>query len=264
MSLPRLSANLGMLFTELPLPEAIRAAHRAGFDAVECHWPYATAAGALRRALRETGLPMLSLNTAPGDREAGEFGLAALPGREAEARAATARAVGHAVRIGARAVHVMAGITGGGAAAEATFRANLLHACTLAAPHGLGVLIEPINRRDVPGYHLSRAAHAARIIGELAQPGLRLIFDCYHMAITEGELLPLFHHLLPVIGHVQIAALADRGEPDAGVPDYTRLLPAMRAAGYEGYFGAEYRPRQGDTVSGLGWMRALGKQEPRP
>ncbi|MFA7432941.1 MAG: TIM barrel protein [Gemmobacter sp.] len=256
----RFSANLGLLFTGLPLPDAIRAAARAGFDAVECHFPRDIPTGEVRRALDETGLPMLSLNTSPGDRAAGEFGLAALPGREAEARAAIAGAVDYAAGIGCPMVHVMPGIASG-PQADRAFRANLAHACDLAAPHEITVLIEPINPVDVPGYHLASLDHAAGLLRRLDRPNLRIMFDCYHIARISGgsgaDVLALFTAHRPDIGHVQFAAVPDRGEPDRGGLRYDRLLPAMAALGWTGAFGAEYHPRGGDTLAGLDWLAAL-------
>lgn len=251
------SANLGFLFTDLPLPEAIHAAHKAGFDAVECHFPYDTPAAEVAQALRDTGLSMLGLNTWPGNRAAGDFGLAALVGRAHEARVAIDQAIEYATQIKARAVHVMAGITDGGTAAEASFRANLAYACDRAAPHEITILIEPINRRDVPAYHLSSTEHAVRIITDLGRENLKLMFDCYHLQIMEGDLFTRFQALRPLIGHVQFAAVPDRGEPDRGEINYAWLLPAMAAAGYSAPFGAEYRPRAATTAEGLGWMAAF-------
>jgi hydroxypyruvate isomerase len=250
----RFSANLGFLFTDRPLPDAIHAAYAAGFDAVECHFPYDSDPGAVRAALDATGLPMLGLNTWPGDRDAGEFGLAALPGREPQARAAIAQAVDYAQAIGAGAVHVMAGRTDGGAGAEAAFRANLAHACDLAAPHGLTILIEPINRRDVPGYHLSHTAQAAGIIAALDRPNLALMFDCYHLQIMEGDLSRRFEALLPIIGHVQIAGVPERGAPDAGEVDLCWLLARIKRLGWTRPVGAEYKPAGGDTEASLAWL----------
>lgn len=249
----RYSANLGFLFTDLPLPQAIHAAKDAGFDAVECHFPYDVPAADVATALQETGLAMLGLNTWPGDKAAGDFGLAALTGREDEARAAIAQALDYAIATGTKAVHVMAGRTDGGKRAEATFRANLAHACDLAAAHGITILIEPINTRDVQGYHLSRTDHAQQIIAALGKPNLKLMFDCYHMQIMQGDLATHLRALLPVIGHVQIAAVPDRGEPDQGEVDYRWLMAHLGGLGYSGFIGAEYRPRAG-TLSGLGWL----------
>ena len=250
----RFSANLGFLFTDRPLPEAIHAAARAGFTAVECHFPYEFAASEVRAALEETGLPMLGLNTWPGDRAAGDFGLAAVAGREDEARAAIRQAVDYAQAIGAGAVHVMAGCTDGGAEAEAVFRSNLAYACDLAAPVGLMILIEPINQRDVPGYHLSSTAHAASVISALRRDNLRMMFDCYHLQIMGGDLLRRFARYQPIIGHVQFAGVPDRGAPDQGEVDYGWLLPQIAALGWPGPFGAEYRPGEAGTEASLGWL----------
>ena len=249
----RFSANLGFLFTDLPLPQAIHAAKAAGFDAVECHFPYDVPAPEVARALHDTGLTMQGLNTWPGDRAAGDFGLAALPGRKAEARAAIDQALAYAVATNTRAVHVMAGKTDGGAVAEATFVENLAYACDLAQAQGITILIEPINTRDVPGYHLSGTTHARRIIEALDRPNLRLMFDCYHMQIMQGDLVTSLRDLLPLIGHIQIAAVPDRGEPDAGEVDYLWRLLRLQEMGHTAPIGAEYKPRAG-TAAGLGWL----------
>lgn len=250
----RFSANLGFLYTDLSLPGAVQAAKAGGFDAVECHFPYDTPVADLRAALDETGLPMLGLNTWPGDREAGDFGLAALPDRAAEARSEIARAIDYAIATKTRAIHVMAGCTDRGSAAEDQFRDNLNHACDLAAPHGLTILIEPINTRDVPGYHLSGTDHAERIIDALGRPELKIMFDCYHMQIMQGDLATSLKRLLPQIGHIQIAAVPDRGEPDAGEIDYRWLIDHIEELGYKGYIGAEYKPR-GATEEVFRWLK---------
>lgn len=250
----KLSANLGFLWTDLPLPDAIRAAADAGFDAVECHWPYTVATVETHAALIESRLPMLALNTFPG--EDGEFGLSALPGREGEARAVIDQAMVYAKEIGCGSVHVMAGKSGGGAEAEKAYRENLAYACDHAADHGLTVLIEPINTTDVPGYHLSTMTHAVEIIEALGRKNLKVLFDCYHMQIVHGGLEALLLAHLPLIGHVQIAAVPGRAEPDHGEVDYVALARALSDAGYPGYFGAEYLAR-GAVEDGLGWMDAL-------
>lgn len=248
------SANLGFLWTELPLPDAIRAAGRAGFDAVECHWPYAVAVGDLRRALAETGLSMLGINTVRGRAEEGDFGLAAVPGRETEARAAIEQAVAYADAIGAQNVHVMAGIAAGNAALQC-FIANLRHACELAAPLGITILIEPINPNDAPGYFLSETAQAMEILVAVGRGNLKLMFDFYHVERGEGGALDKVALLLPAIGHIQIAAVPDRGPPDHGTLDFARVFARLDALGYTAPLGAEYKP-VGATQDSLGWMRA--------
>ena len=245
----KFSANLGFLWTDRPLPAAIRAAKAAGFDAVECHWPYETPVEEVKAALAETGLPMLGLNTVRGDVARGENGLAALPGREADARAAIDQAIAYARAIGCGAVHVMAGFSGG-PRARATFAENLSYACDQAPD--LTILIEPLNHYDAPGYALPTAEDAASLIHELKLPNLKLMFDCYHCQIMGGDVLRRFDRFRDIIGHVQIAAVPDRAAPDHGELDYTWLLPHLS---WDAPIGAEYKP-VGPTDATLGWMQA--------
>ncbi|TFL18754.1 hydroxypyruvate isomerase family protein [Jannaschia formosa] len=239
----RFSANLGFLWADRPLPDAIRAAKAAGFDAVELHWPYEVPAAEVRAALEETGLPCLGLNTRRGE----TGGLCAQPGRGAEARTAIDEAVAYARAIGAGAVHAMAGVAEG-AAAEAAFREALAHACETAPE--LTILIEPLNRHDAPGYFLRTTGQAAELIAALGRPNLKLMFDCYHAQVTEGDLTRRFAGLRPIVGHVQFAGVPARGRPDEGEIAFDRLLPAL---GWDGPMGAEYRPG-GDTDATLGWL----------
>jgi len=247
----RFSSNLGFLWTELTLPDAIRAAATAKFEAVECHWPYDTDPVLIKSALDETGLPMLSMNTVRG----GGNGLSALTGREIEARAAIDQAVDYAVEIGAHNIHIMAGFASGEAAHEA-FLSNLRYALARVAGHGISLLIEPLNQFDAPGYFLQTADQAAEIIAEINDPNLKLMFDCYHLQIMQGDLLRLLQAMLPIIGHIQIAAVPSRAEPDEGYLDYRQILKHIEAIGYKGYIGAEYHPCR-TTDAGLGWREAV-------
>lgn len=251
----RFSANLGFLWTDRALPDAIRAAHAAGFDAVECHWPYDIAANDVAAALAETGLPMLGLNTRRGDVAAGENGLAALPGRMDEARAAIDEALAYADAIGAGAVHVMAG-KAEGPEARAVFAQNLHYACARAAKGGRIILIEPLNPFDAPGYFLNTTAQAADLITEIAAPNLKLMFDCYHVGRTEGDVIARLGALWPIIGHIQFAAVPDRGPPDHGDLDYAVVFAELARMGWVQPLGAEYRPT-GETEASLGWMSRL-------
>lgn len=248
----KFSANLGFLWSELPLPAAIHAAHAAGFAAVECHWPYATPVAEVQAALAQTGLPMLGVNTRRGNVDAGENGLAALPGRAAEARAAIDEALAYAKAVGAECVHVMAG-NATGADARAVFLANLAYACDAAAPDALTILIEPLNAHDAPGYHFHRLSEAAAIIAAVAAPNLALMFDCYHVGRTEGDVAAELTRYLPLIGHIQCAAVPDRGPPDQGAVDYPAIFALLAAHGWQRPIGAEYRPG-GPTEASLGWM----------
>ena len=257
------SANLGFLFTDRPLVDRIHAAARAGFEAVECHFPYDTPAAQVSAALEETGLKMLGLNTVPGDVAAGDFGLCALPGREAEARSAIDQAVAYGAEIGAANVHVMAGKTDGGATAETVYRENLAYACDRAAAHGMSILIEPINHRDVPGYHLSLVEPGAALIEALGRDNLKLMFDCYHTQIMQGDLTERLRRYMGVIGHIQIAAVPDRGEPDGGEVHFPNLIAAIRELGFAGPIGAEYKPRGATTEDGLGWLATFNEKKTR-
>ncbi|PVB60968.1 TIM barrel protein [Labrenzia sp. 011] len=248
----RFSANLGFLWTDRPLPEAIRAAGAAGFHAVECHWPYDVPVAEVRSALRETGLPMLGLNTRRGNVEAGDNGLCAVPGRSEEAQAAIVEAVDYAEAVGAQAVHVMAG-NAAGEDAHRTFLRNLRFAGEISVSCGIGLLIEPLNRFDAPGYFLKNTAQAAAIIAEAGVANLKLMFDCYHVGRTEGDVLDRLRALLPLTGHIQFASVPDRGAPDHGEIDYRTLFAQIDALGWAGPLGAEYRP-VGETGATLTWM----------
>lgn len=253
--MPRFAANLGMLFADRPLLERIGAAKAAGFEAVELQLPYAEPASAMRAELERHGLPMLGLNTSLG-RE-GESGLAALPGREQDFADSFRQALDYAVAINGSAIHCMAGLVPPEQrpAAERTFIENLKRAADLAAAKRITLLIEPINARDRPNYFLTRPEQAAGIIDQVGSANVKLQFDFYHTQISGGDLLKRFEKHLPWIGHVQIAAVPSRAEPDEGEINYPAVLEAVDRLGYRGYVAAEYKPR-GRTEDGLGWMKA--------
>ena len=252
--MPRFSANLGFLWTELTLTDAMKAAAAFGFDAVECHWPFDVPSKSVQSTLRGIGLPMVSLNTRPGNLKAGDFGIAAVPGRETQARSYIREAIKYAQEVNAHSVHVMAGRTDHGEAAESCFRDNLIYASELAALHDITILIEPINRNDVKGYHLAYVEDAVETINATKCENIKLMFDCYHVQITQGDTVRLLRDNIEHIGHIQIAAVPDRGEPDSGVLDYREVFLALEGANYSGFIGAEYRPRNG-TAEGLGWLK---------
>ncbi|UOA26241.1 TIM barrel protein [Pseudosulfitobacter sp. DSM 107133] len=244
----RFSANLGFLWTELALPDAIRAAAAAGFHAVECHWPYDVPAQDVADALHETGLPMLGLNTRRG--AAGENGLSALPGRGADARAAVDEALAYADATDTGAVHVMAGFAEG-PAAHAAFVETLRYACDRA--DGRTILIEPLNHYDAPGYFLRTTTQAEAILAEVGAANLKLMFDCYHVQLMEGDVTHRLERLLGLIGHVQVASVPDRGAPDHGELNYPHVWEVLARLGWDTPVGAEYRP-VGPTEATLGWM----------
>lgn len=248
--MPRFAANLDLLFCERPLPERFAAAAAAGFEAVEILRPYDHPPEALAAALAEGELTAALINTPAGDWEAGERGFAAVPGAEARFAEGLDRALACARALGARRVHLMAGIAEGDAARR-TYVENLRRACA-AAPEQIFTL-EPINSRDMPGYHLNRTDDARQVIEAVGAGNLRLQLDLYHAQIMEGDLTRRIEALAPLIGHVQIAGVPDRHEPDRGELALGHLLETLDRVGYDGFIGCEYRPA-GRTEDGLGWF----------
>lgn len=256
--MPRFAANLGYLFTERPLLERIDAAAAAGFKAVELQFPYDIPASAVKAAIEKNKLTILGLNTPPGARE-GEFGLAAVPGREKDWQALFARALDYASAIGASAIHCLAGKVAHEQrpAADRVFADNLMTAAGLAAAKNITLLIEPINARDRPNYFLNHVEHAADIIGKIGKANIRMQFDFYHVQIVGGDLIYRLEKFMPLIGHLQCAAVPSRHEPDEGEVSYPAVFEAVDRLGYKGWIGAEYRPRA-RTEDGLGWARGYG------
>lgn len=251
----RFAANLNMMYTEFPLLERFAAAARDGFTAVECLFPYQYSAVDLGAQLKEQRLQLILINAPPGNWATGERGLAALPGREAEFRSAICAAIEYAHALECARVHVMAGLQPAGverAAMRETFVNNLRWAVGLAS--GIQLLIEPINTRDMPGYFLNRQEEAHAIVDEIGNPALRVQMDLYHCQIVEGDVSAKLRKYLRRVGHVQIAGVPDRHEPDHGELDYSYVLDLIDELGYRGWIGCEYQPKNG-TSEGLGWLR---------
>jgi hydroxypyruvate isomerase len=256
--MPRFAANLGYLFTDRPLLERIDAAAAAGFKAIELQFPYDVPATAVRAAIEKNRLTILGLNTPPGGRD-GEFGLAAVPGREKDWQALFTRALDYASAIGASAIHCLAGKVAPEQrpAADRVFIDNLARAADLAAAAKVTLLIEPINGRDRPNYFLNHVEHAADVVAKVAKPNVRVQFDFYHVQIVGGDLIHRLEKFLPVVGHLQCAAVPTRHEPDEGEINYPAVFEAVDKLGYQGWIGAEYRPRA-RTEEGLGWAHKYG------
>jgi hydroxypyruvate isomerase len=253
--MPRFAANLGHLFTERPLIERFGAAAAAGFTAVELQFPYDIAPLAVKAELEKHGLRQLGVNTP----QSPESGLAALPGREREWEAAFKRALDYVVAIGGTAIHCMTGVVPPEQrpAAETVFIRNIERAAEQAAKSNVTLLIEPINPRDRPGYFMGRVEHAADIIGKIGAPNVRIQFDFYHVQIVGGDLIRRLETHFPLVGHVQVAAVPTRREPDEGEVNYAEIFAALDRLGYAGFVACEYRPRAG-TEAGLGWAKPYG------
>ena len=255
--MPKFSANLGFLWPDRPLLERIDAAAKAGFKAIELHWPYATPAGEVKARCEKHGLVLLGINTPLGDAASGDFGLGAQAGREAEFRETFLQSADYARTAGASSIHVMAGVVAPEhkAPAKEVFIENLRFA-TAAAPD-LTLLLEPINQRDKPGYFYSTIGEAADIIVKVGAPNLKIMFDVYHVGVSEGDVTKRLERHLSDIGHVQIAAVPSRAEPDEGEIAYGAIFASLDRLGYAGWTGCEYRPRAG-TDEGLAWTKTFG------
>lgn len=255
--MPRLAANLTMMFNEIPFLDRFAAARAAGFSAVEFLFPYDHPAEEIAGRLGASSLALALFNLPPGDWAAGERGLAALPGRRADLAASIRTALPYARATGVPRVHLMAGLTTRkDSASRAAYEDAVRQVAEAFGAEGIGVVIEPINGRDMPGYFLDDFDFAADLIDRLALPNLGLQFDIYHRQILHGDVSRALERLLPIIRHVQIAAVPQRHEPGTGELDDFRLLRLLDGLGYDGFVGCEYRPA-GETVAGLDWMKRL-------
>lgn len=255
--MPKFAANLSMMFTEWDFLDRFAAAADIGFTSVEFLFPYAYPAEEIARRLESSRLTQALFNLPPGDWDKGERGMACVPAREAEFRESVTKALPYAAATGVKRLHLMSGHGDRqDPRAVAAYTAALRHACELAAPHGIDILIEPINGRDMPGYFLNDFPFAAGLIAGLALPNLKLQFDIYHRQILHGDVLKGLDVLMPMIGHVQVASVPKRNEPGTGELDDLRIFRHLDMLGYDGYVGCEYRPAAG-TVEGLGWLKTV-------
>ena len=252
--MPTFAANLSFLFQEWSFLDRFDAAADAGFVAVEFLSPYEAPAEAIAAKLAQNRLTLALFNAAVGDFAAGERGIGALPQRRREVEADIERALGYAALTGTKRLHFMAGLADpADPAAREAFRSNVLHAAERAARDGVEILLEPINGRDIPGYFLNDFGTAVQLIEALGRANVKLQFDIYHRQILHGDVAKSFAALLPRIGHVQIASVPSRQEPDGEELNYPFLFAEMDRLGYAGFVGCEYRPRAG-TREGLGWF----------
>ncbi len=256
--MPKFAANLSMLFTEVPFLERFAAAKAAGFKAVEFQAPYEFGLEELARRVAEVGLPVVLFNAPMGNAAAGELGLAAQPGREADCAASIATALTYARALGCKQIHILAGReTGDRAKQEALYVENLRRAADRAAADGVTLLIEPLNARDNPGYFLATTRAAVALIDRIDRGNIGLQFDLYHCQISEGDLAQHLRGLYGRYRHVQVANVPGRHEPDRGEIDFRFLFDLLDELGYAGWVGCEYRPKAG-TLAGLGWARHWG------
>lgn len=256
--MPRFAANLTMMFNEVPFLDRFAAAAAAGFTAVEFLFPYEHDKALVAAKVSDAGLDVALFNMPPGNWGIGERGLAVRPERSAEFSAALSLALDYAAALAVPRLHMMAGIApASDSAARARYLDSLREATDAAGAASVDVLIEPLNRRDMPGYFLDSFHRAVEIIETLGRPNLKLQYDIYHRQIMHGDVSRSLADLLPHIGHIQIASVPDRHEPGTGELDDARLFTLIDSIGYLGFIGCEYRPLAA-TLDGLHWRKALG------
>jgi hydroxypyruvate isomerase len=260
--MPRFAANLTMMYPEHAFLDRFAAAAKDGFKAVEFLFPYDFPAADIKTRLTDNGLTQALFNAPPGDWSAGERGIASLPGREDEFRASVDKALEYTAALGNQKLHVMAGLITPEQPREkhrAVYMKNLDYAAKAAQGAGIGIVIEPINTRDIPGFFLNRQDEAQSICDEIGAPNLQVQFDIYHCQIVEGDIAVKLKRDMKRpnagIGHIQIAGVPDRNEPDIGEINYPYLFDLIDSLGYDGWIGCEYRPKAG-TSDGLGWIKS--------
>lgn len=255
--MPRLAANLSMMYNEHAFLDRFAAAANDGFRGVEFLFPYEHPAEEIRARLKAHGLAQALFNAPPGDWAKGERGLACLPGREEEFRKSIALALDYARVLGNERLHVMAGLIAPGedrARHRECYVTNLSYAARQAQPLGITVVIEPINTRDIPGFFLNRQDEAHAVLAEVGAANLKVQMDLYHCQIVEGDLAMKLKQYVRNVGHIQIAGVPARNEPDIGEVHYPFLFDLIDHLGYDGWIGCEYRPRAA-TSDGLGWAK---------
>ena len=255
--MPKLAANLTMLFNEVDFLDRFEAAAKAGFKGVEYLFPYPYPKEQLSEKLEQYELIQVLHNLPAGDWAKGERGIACLPDRVGEFQDGVGKAIEYAYALGCKQVNCLAGIAPPGVAAETvrdTFAANLRFAADKLKAAGIRLLVEPCNTRDIPGFYLNRSQQALAVIDEVGSDNLWLQYDIYHMQVMEGDLAPTIERNLERIAHMQLADNPGRNEPGTGEINYPFLFQFIDKLGYEGWMGCEYKPAR-TTTEGLGWVR---------
>ncbi|QEX19229.1 hydroxypyruvate isomerase [Hypericibacter terrae] len=261
LSKPKLAANLSMIFPEVEFLDRFAAAAAVGFRAVEYLFPYAYAKTEIRARLDSWGLEQVLFNAPPGDFENGERGVAGLPGREDEFRKSIELALDYAATLRCPRIHVMAGLVplaGDPRRHREVYVENLSWAAGQARNGSVDLMIEPLNAKDFPGYLIGTPQAARSVIEEVGARNIKLQYDFYHAQMTHGRLLDTFAAEQDLIGHVQIAGVPGRNEPDDSQEiNYRAVFAGLETMGYGGWIGCEYRPR-GETVAGFAWAAPYG------
>ncbi len=260
--MPRFAANLTLMFNEVPFLDRFEAAAKAGFTAVEFLFPYAYPAEEIGKRLQDNGLTQALFNLPPGNWDAGEKGFAALPERFDDLKQSLVIALPYAKATSVKRLHLMAGLADRkDPKAVAAFRKSVTWAAEFFAPHGIDIVLEPLNARNTPNYFLNDFGFARDQINDLKIPNLKLQFDIYHCQILHGDVTMRMREMMPIIGHIQIASIPSRHEPDGEELNYPFLFAELDRLGYAGFVGCEYNPR-GKTTDGLAWFKPYVGKKP--
>ncbi|HLV83981.1 MAG TPA: hydroxypyruvate isomerase [Devosia sp.] len=255
--MPKFSANISFLYADLPFLDRFAAAAKDGFQAVEYVGPYDLPAAEVAAALNTHGLTQALFNLPAGDWDAGERGIGCHGDRVAEFQAGVMTAIRYGQALGCTRINCLAGIAQAGTSVEdrdAILVDNLKYAAPRLADAGITLLLEPINLRDIAGFHVSTTDHAERLLDAVGSDNLLIQYDIYHTQVMQGDLIPTYARLKDRIGHVQIADNPGRHEPGTGEINYPFVFSELDRLGYDGWIGCEYKPRSG-TTAGLGWMK---------
>lgn len=260
--MPRFAANLSFLYQDLPFLDRFAQAAEDGFGAVEYVSPYEFDKAEVANTLKLAGIEQALFNLPAGNWAGGERGIACLPDRMDEFRRGVDTAIDYARALNCKTLNCLAGLAPNSAdpdALDAVLIDNLNYAAPRLANAGINLVIEPINRRDMPTFHLATTNHAERIMAKVTSGNLKIQYDFYHMQIMQGDLVPTFARLQDRIGHVQIADNPGRNEPGTGEINYPFIFAALDRLGYAGWVGCEYKPSAG-TSQGLAWMNPYRKE----
>ena len=255
--MPKLAANVSLLFPQLDFLDRFAAAARAGFRYVEYQLPYAWPAKSIAERVQAAGIEVVLHNVPAGDAAKGDRGIACLPERTNEFREGVDRAIEYAKLVRCTRLNCLSGIVPQDAARARHFDTlvgNVKYAAERLKAAGIGLMLEPVNTRTVPGFFLTGSRQAIEVLDAAGSDNAWLQYDIFHMQIMEGDLARTIERLLPRIGHMQLADVPDRHEPGTGEIHYEFLLRHMDRIGYAGWIGCEYNPK-GDTVEGLAWAK---------
>lgn len=259
--MPKFTAHLEMLFTELDFLDRFKAAADAGFEAVEFLFPYKYSPDTLLKTLTDTKLELVLFNTWCGQAEKGEWGLTVLPNRIQEARSNIDSAIHYATFLGCKKIHAMAGIIPHDISpeiCEQTYIENIRYAADQAAPYGITIMIEALSPHIRPHYLFSSQYKAIALADTIARQNVQLQFDIFHAQMVDGHITHLLKTLQGRYGHIQIASVPERHEPcdgpQGGEINYAYIFNLLDEIGYTGWVGAEYIPT-GNTIEGLGWVK---------